>query len=215
MRQHQEILTKILIDKFGIGKYYPNSIELSLLNKAGILNEMVRTYRKLGGILDVPPLFFGKWDICLTEFIVELDEEQHFNRYRAATLESYIYHMEKGFDIIDYVKYCTDYETNCLKKASWGKYWTSPSSEKQFGLPGVNCDLENSGSPRWRQRAFYDYLRDMFAMGYRIPVMRLSIYDKIFANGHVKLIGNVLEEGNATNLNEIVKFIEQKVNRLL
>ena len=90
MRQRQEILTKILIDKFGIGKYYPNSVELTVLSKAGIMNEMLRTYRKLDGILDVPPLSFGKWDICLNGFIVELDEEQHFNRYRAATLESYI-----------------------------------------------------------------------------------------------------------------------------
>lgn len=215
MRQLQEILTRLLTEKFGTGKYYPNSIDLALLKKAGIMNEVVRTYNKLGGILDVPPLSFGKWDICLDGFIVELDEEQHFNRYRAVTLESYLYHVEKGFDIVNYAKYCVDYENNCLKKSSWGKYWTSPSTEKQFGLPGIKGDLENIGSPRWRQRAFYDYLRDAFAIIYRTPLVRISIYDKIIAKGQIKSVGTILSVGNEAGLNEIVKFIEEKVIQVI
>jgi hypothetical protein len=126
MTQQQEILTKILTTKFGIGKYSPNSIESVELDKTGIMNEVARTYRMLGGILDVPPLSFGKWDICMDGLIVELDEEQQFNRYRAMTLASYIYHVVKGFDLVDYIKYCRIYEYDCLKKSTWGKYWTSP-----------------------------------------------------------------------------------------
>jgi hypothetical protein len=215
MRQRQEILTKILIDKFGIGKYYPNSVELTVLSKAGIMNEMLRTYRKLDGILDVPPLSFGKWDICLNGFIVELDEEQHFNRYRAATLESYIYHMEKGFDIIDYVKYCTDYETNCLKKASWGKYWTSPSTEKQFGLQGIYGDLGENGSPRWKQRAFYDYLRDVVALVNRIPLIRISVYDRVITDCQINTVGSILMNGTESDLDQIVKFIESNIDKVI
>ena len=215
MRQRQEILTTLLTAKFGEGRYYPNSIEWNDLKKAGLVNEVNRIYKSLGGILDVPLLPFGNWDICLNGFIVELDEEQHFNRYRTITLDSYIYHMEKGFDIFDYAKYCTDYESNCLKKSSWGKYWASPSTEKQFGLPGINGDLENSGSPRWRQRAFFDYLRDLFAIVYRVPVIRISVYDRIIINGQIKTTGIILLKGNASELNEMVKFIERKVYQVL
>lgn len=215
MRQRQEILTKILTQKFGSGRYYPNSIELTVMNKAGLSNEVGRTYRKLGGILEVPPRSFGKWDICLNGFIVEFDEEQHFNRYRAITLESYIYHINKGFDIFDYARYCADYESNCLKKSSWGKYWTSPSTAKQFCLPGLNGNLEINGSPRWRQRAYYDYLRDVFAIIYRIPVIRVSIYDMIVSGGNVKSVGMVLSESNTYDLEGLVKFIALKAAEIL
>jgi hypothetical protein len=215
MRQRQEILTKLLTDKFGIGTHCPSSIDSALLIKAGIMNEVLRTYRKLGGILPVPPLSFGKWDICLDGFIVELDEEQHFNRYRAITLGSYIYHMDKGFDVFEYGNYCNKYEADCLRKSAWGKYWTSPSTEKQFGSPGINGDLKENGSPRWRQRAFYDYLRDVFAFVYRVPVIRISVYDRLVINSKNKTIGTILLNGHASELNEMVKFIEQKVNRLL
>lgn len=215
MRQRQEILSTLLISKFGSGKSYLNSIEFKDLNKAGLDLEVTRTYKRLGGILEETPLSFGKCDICLNDCIIELDEEQHFNRYRAITLNSFIYHMEKGFDVFNYGKYCSDYEENCLKKSTWGKYWTNPSTEKQFGLPGGKGDLENLGSPRWRQRAFYDYLRDVFAMVRRIPVVRVSIYDRIVANGQIKSIGNILSVGNEAYLNEIIKFIEQKVNQVI
>lgn len=122
--------------------------------------------------------------------------------------------MEKGFDVFDYGNYCKKYESDCLRKSSWGKYWTSPSTEKQFGPPGNSGDLEKNGSPRWRQRAFYDYLRDVFAKVYKIHILRVSIYDRIVANGKVKSVGNILSDGQA-DCTEIVKFIEQKVNRII
>lgn len=75
--------------------------------------------------------------------------------------------------------------------------------------------LEINSSPRWRQRAFYDYIRDVFALIYRIPVIRVSIYDKIVVNGQTKTVGNILQDGNSSDLNEIVKFIEQKVNKII
>lgn len=123
--------------------------------------------------------------------------------------------MKKGFDIVDYAKYCADYENNCLKKSSWRKYWTSPSTEKQFGLPGQNGDLKENGSPRWRQRAFNDYLRDAFVIIYRTPLVRISIYDKILAKDQIKSVGTILMDANASDLSEMVKFIEQKVNQLI
>jgi hypothetical protein len=210
MKQRQEILSSILTSKYGKGATYPNSINQVDLIKAGLVNEVNRIYFKLGGILGESPLSFGKWDICLGEFIVELNEEQHFNRYRAITLSSYIYHLERGFDVFDYGKFCQEYEFESLKKSTWGKYWTSLSAERQFGNAGVKRDLEILGFPRWKQRAFYDYLRDVFAMIYRIRVIRLSIYDKIIINSRIESIGSILLEMKSTDLNEIVNFIEEK-----
>lgn len=214
MFQRQEILRNILTLNYGFGKDYPDSISDHDLLKNGLLNEVIRTYKRLGGILVEPPFSFGKWDICLSDIIVEFDEEQHFNRYRSITLNSFIYHMEKGFDIMDYAKYCTAYENICLIKASWGKYWTSPSTERQFGLPGINKDLEGNGSPRWRQRAFYDYLRDVFAIIYQVRLIRISVYDKLILNGRIVTIGDLLDEKGPHNNSEILKFMDQKLKAI-
>jgi len=213
MNQRQKILSSILRERFGdSAMQIASSIEIKDLAKAGLINELDRTYRRLGGILNNPPLSFGKWDILLEDFIVELDEEQHFNRYRSVTLNSYIYHLEKGFDILTYNKYCTDYELNCLAKSSWGKYWTSPSTERQFGIPGPKGSLEVPGSPRWKQRAFYDYIRDVFASIYQINLIRISIYDKLIVNGKSRSIGDLLLENSSQGSIEIVTFIEQKLS---
>ena len=96
MRQQQDILSKTLINHFGKGEDIGNSIPIDHLIKQGLINEVKRNYIKLGGVQENIPLKFEKWDIILKDFAIELDEEQHFNRYRAVTLESYIYHTEIG-----------------------------------------------------------------------------------------------------------------------
>ncbi|MBN2747333.1 MAG: hypothetical protein JXR34_11460 [Bacteroidales bacterium] len=142
-------------------------------------NELVSMYRKLGGVLDAPPTSFGAWDIVTKDFIVELDEEQHFNRYRELTLESEIYADNKFLDVNQYKIYCKEFESVCLKKASRGGYWKNDSTEKQFGKASENGDFSVNGSPRWKQRAFYDFCRDIFAVSSRVPVYRIAIYDKM------------------------------------
>jgi hypothetical protein len=215
MKQRQAILTQILDSRFGKGEILGNSIEPGDLVKAGVMKEVFRIYRRLGGILNQPPLSFGEWDICLNGFIVELDEEQHFNRYRAITLDSYLYHIEDGFDIFSFKKYCVDNEQSCLAKSSWGKYWTSPSTEKQFGSPGPKGNLVGNGSPRWKQRAFYDYLRDLYSMIYKIPLIRISVYDKIQINKQSKTVSRILSETLSDDQKELVNFIERKSQDLL
>ncbi len=39
-----------------------------------------------------------------------------------------------------------------------------------------NGCLDGAGSSRWRQRAFYDFLRDVTGLIKETPVIRLSIY---------------------------------------
>ena len=109
MYNRQEKLYSVLTAKFESGCSYPNFIDMEYLIKNKLFNEVTRIYRKLGGILDKAPLSFGKWDICLNNFIVELDEEQHFNRYRAISLQSYLYYVNDIFDASVYEKHCKIY----------------------------------------------------------------------------------------------------------
>lgn len=214
MKQRQEILSGILNNYYEAGNNPGNSIFSNDLKKGGLTNEVYRIWKKLDGQNDLYPLEFGGWDIILEKFILELDEEQHFNRYRGITLESFTYHVSNCFEISEYTKYCSTKEQDCLKKSSWGKYWTSPSSEQQFGKPGINGDLNGNGSPRWRQRAYYDYLRDVFATVYQVRLIRISIYDKLIISGRIRTIGELLEDNCQGNNAEILKFIDQKIKVL-
>jgi len=177
--KRQQILQSILDGHFQPGNPNMPGLTIAALEENGLYQEIVSIYRSLGGILELPPLGFGSWDLVYEDFIVELDEEQHFNRYRAFTLNSSIYFPSKYFNVSDYRLQCKIKEPECIKKASRGKYWTSNSTEKQFGKASPRGDLNRNGSPRWKQRAFYDFLRDVSSLIYQIPVVRISIYDEI------------------------------------
>jgi len=111
--------------------------------------EIGRVYRQLGGILDLCPLQPGPWDLELAGVAVELDEEQHFNRYRALTLESTLYARSR-FPVNVYRGYCHSYEGECLRKAANRGYWASPSTIAQFGPAGILRNLDPPGAPRWK-----------------------------------------------------------------
>lgn len=140
-------------------------------------------YRQLGGVLSSPILRPSGWDIQTTSgLIVELDEEQHFNRYRAETLQA-----DWAVDLpwrADYLRYCADYESIALKSHSGAGFWTSAGSARQFGPAGSRRDLEGAGSPRWKQRAVYDAMRDSLAATGRVSLARLSVHDRL---GSVRL----------------------------
>lgn len=136
-------------------------------------------YRRLGGrgeaALALRP---GAWDMVLEDGrLVELDEEQHFNRYRAITLEP-----DWAASLPwtrDYRRYADEQETASLRKAKRGGYWTSPSTEWMFGPADPPGTFEQHGSPRWKQRALYDGMRDALASVGGVRLVRLSIYDTV------------------------------------
>ena len=163
-------------------------------------------YATLGGHDPVSHLRPGSWDLAFEGgLLVELDEQLHFNRYRAAAL-----HEDWTVPLLwrdDYLRYCQDSETECLADGRWGKRWSNRSCEIMFGpadKPGV---LGSSGSSRWKQRALYDAIKDAFALstsGHRVT--RLSIYDKI---GGFEL-GVALDRGVALDSEALASFIEQR-----
>ena len=204
MKLRETYLKSLITELFGEGSKEQFKFSYSDLSQNG-KSELSEVYQSLGGTLQTPPTRFGAWDIIALNFIVELDEEQHFNRYRAKTFKSSVYVGNSGFSIEKYVQYCKGFEAHCLKKASFGKYWTSPSTEKQFGAPGSKGDFSAEGSPRWKQRAFYDFCRDLYAKEFGFKLVRLSIYDQVKTSSGFINLGVALERELKTDLNEFLK----------
>lgn len=200
MGQKEVILKSILTKEFEEDEH-SKPFPKALLN-SDFAENIYAVYSQLNGQLDEPPTRFGSWDVPLRDFIVELDEERHFNRYRLLTLNSDFYKDNTvPFSLEKYKAFCSQFENQCLKAAAWGKNWKNASTEKQFGISEEKGVLEGNGSSRWKQRAFYDFLKDIASKIMDVPVVRLSIYEEINGNRIDSLIRN--QEGN--RLNEAIR----------
>lgn len=153
---------------------------------AEAVNEFTSLYEDLGGLQASPVFRPGAWDLSFGDVVIELDEELHFNRYRAQTLGA-SWAAKLPWEA-DYARYCDDHEAECLSAGRWGKRWTNPSASRMFsgGEPG---DFDG-GSPRWKQRAIYDALKDVAALhSDSLQLARLSIYDPIAGSTLGTLLG--------------------------
>ena len=160
---------------------------------AGMLEDTDSVYRALGGRLPHFPLRVGSWDVMVNGIPVELDEERHFNRYRAITLASRLYETIAGLDAGLYMRLCREKEPDCLRAAGWRGNWTNPSCEKQFGPGDPERVLGKNGAPRWKQRAFYDFLKDATCLNPSQPVVRFSIWEQLDVGGQVRSLDELLK----------------------
>jgi hypothetical protein len=171
--------------------------------------EIEQVYRQLGGVLALCPVQPGAWDVELAGIAVELDEEQHFNRYRALTLGSPLYEGTR-LPVREYSLFCTSYEGECLRKASNRGYWASLSTIAQFGQAGALRDLNPPGAPRWKQRAFYDFLKDMAPTLTETPVARIAIWDDVEVDGARMQVKQVLDRQVKPALPALIALIERR-----
>lgn len=161
------------------------------IDAVGLTSEVLDVYRGLGGIQDEPRIAPGAWDFGLEGVVLELDEREHFNRYRALTLDSPAYARLDEFDVDMYRGFCAEHEGECQ---SYGGYWTNPSAEAEFGPAGEPGELDRgSGSPRWKQRAFYDFVKDLAPLTEGLVVSRLAIWEEITAGPETILVGDLLD----------------------
>ena len=169
--------------------------------------ELLEFYKSLGGLLsDIPVgIKSNHIDLFINGNILELDEENHFNRYRFKSLEMPIYSTSNILNKENYAHFCAQYEG---KARNYGKFWTNTSCEKMFGKPSLNGDLSGNGSPRWKQRAFYDTLKDHFSLVSDIKVKRISIYDSIEINGQKKSVNDLLKTYNPAYTQGILSAIK-------
>jgi hypothetical protein len=61
-----------------------------------------------------------------------------------------------------------------------------------FLKSNADGDLSDNGSSRWRQRAYYDFIKDVTSSIKRIPILRISIYDKFRG----RTIGDILSSND-------------------
>jgi hypothetical protein len=155
-------------------------------------DEVLRLYRLLGGVLAEPRITLRHWDMVVDGVAVELDEELHFNRERARTLDASWYDALPAFPREAYRRYCVDGEAACLQAGGFGGKWTNPSAERQFGPAGIPRDLAGPGSPRWRQRAFYDAVKDLSPLTIGVTVARIAIWDEVVLDGVTRTVHQVL-----------------------
>ena len=125
----------------------------------------------------------------------------------AITLNSSIYKYATHFDLVSYKRFCNKYESNCLSAASWRKNWKTDSTERQFGESDPEGCLCEKGSSRWKQRAFYDFLKDVASLINQIPIIRFSIWEKT-KNGECLDDLLLCEEED-----KLIDYIKAKINK--
>ena len=169
--------------------------------------ELLDLYRDLGGLLDAPVWRPGGWDLVFEgALVVELDEQLHFNRYRTRTLET---SWTEGLPWADaYKSYCVEHEAYCLRDGCSQQRWSNSSCARNFagGPPG---DLD-AGAPRWKQRAFYDAMKDAaIATGSELSMARVSIYDTVDG----ERIDDILESRVVVDPMAVLRLVEERTAR--
>lgn len=207
MGERQALLKSLAEDIYDNSLVKTPKLSIFEIEYSGLMNEVERIYSALGGTSEQVPLNYGTWDISLKDFCIELDEERHFNRYRFETLASSVYKDYSFFSVSNYREYCLKNEGRCLKSASWGNNWKTNSSDKLFIVSGDNGDLSKNGSSRWRQRAFYDFVKDLTSVVRKVPVLRVSIYDNY--NGNT--VNEMLIKKDIHNLRAFLKHLEKRI----
>lgn len=206
---HQRALTQALTDAGFEAAPPPASLRMDMLPTEAQARVM-HIYRALGGIQERPTLTPTSWDCALAGgLVVELDELQHFNRYRARTLE-YAWALQIPWRAA-YLGFCAIHESACIQTKASSKFWSTPKTELMFGTPSASKSLDGVGSPRWKQRALYDAMRDLAALNGVVKLARVSIFDDISGVP----LGLALSGAARLDLNALSDFIAERtaVNR--
>ena len=186
---------------------YPKIVDIQ---RSGLVPAVSEIYNKLGGVLDDFELNLRSWDMEFEGLAVELDEYLHFNRYRLQTLGSPLYEDLSGFPLDEYLAHCSTKEDKCLSAGGYGGKWTSNSTERQFGPAAAKKDLSGAGAPRWRQRAFYDFVKDLSPSLIGVKVIRISVWDTILENGTERTVEKVLKSPTAASAKGLAALIFER-----
>lgn len=183
----------------------PSAPRLSDLATTSVA-ELDAIYSVLGGTPPMQGLRPGAWDLAFTDgLVVEPDEELHFNRYRAQTLQAFDAAVLPWH--ADYLDYCTRHEPRCLVAGRWGRRWTTRPCEAMFGPPGTVGDLDGAGAPRWKQRALYDAVKDLTAIQASGPrLARVSVWDRLDGIA----IGDALDRKAVVDPERLAAFLSQR-----
>lgn len=154
---------------------------------------IMQIFEKLGG--DISGLHrkaegFLPPDVYFSEphnFILEIDELQHFNQYRRLTLQCYPADIRLGFDLEEYVDLCQRHNDAALDKGP-----------DRYRRPTVDFPFPCG---RAAQRAFFDAFRDLLPTLWGLkPTIRVTEFElkdifkrSIVGEEAIKHISNILE----------------------
>lgn len=203
---------KRVVAKFGkVTNRTLEKVDYDLLRNCDLYEDIKEIYKSLNGSQDPFPINNRyTWDIEFDGIGIEFDEHLHFNRYRLKTLGSHLYKKMPEFPWKQYQEYCVIHENRCIKAGSYGGKWTNKSAERQFNNSPPPGQLVGAGPSRWRQRAFYDFLKDVTPLALKFPVVRLAIWDKIEIEGQCFTIGSALKHPNETIGIAIYSLIKER-----
>ncbi|UZR94965.1 DUF7255 family protein [Chondrinema litorale] len=175
--------------------------------------QVIECYKSLGGQFNEPFIKAENWQIVLeNDFIIQLDDALHFNRYRMQTLRSEIYTNLPDFPIEPYRNFCRKNESECVKAGLAGNNWTSSFAEKQFGRAEERGDFAKNGSPAWKLRAYRDFLQDASALALNKKIFRISIFQQMMINRQLYKIGDILMGGSSDQLKSLQNYIDRKIS---
>ena len=163
------------------------------------------------GALHAPEINLRRWEVEFEGVAVEFEEHLHFNRYRARTLESEIYRFLPSFPSDRYRRYCLLHEEACLKAGGYGGKWSNKSCERQFGGAGGPKDLNGSGSPRWKQRAFYDFVKDLSPLLIGVKVARIAILDEVFEGFRMRIVESILKAPSPQAMRSLMQLLQERI----
>ena len=79
-----------------------------------------------------------------------------------------------------YVVFSRDHREMCLKAGGYAGKWANPSTDRMFGGSDPVKTFAALGSSRWKQRAFYDSVKDAYALHTNgASLVRISIHDEL------------------------------------
>jgi hypothetical protein len=179
--------------------------------KSEFFYEAREIFSSLGGVASDLPYHPAEWDLEFENFVVKLDEEKSFNRYRANTLRSSFYSNVHFFNLENYKRYCRQFEGECLKAARSRNFWSDTESEMFFGRSEEPGELSLKGSSKWKMRAFADYLEDIQSKISKINLIRVCIYDNLMINSKLIKLDQLLMSRNPGNEKYILNYLLRRI----
>lgn len=176
-------------------------------------NLLLDVYGKLGGlkpdlVKEIPPSFssFG-----VDNKLVTAHAELSFNRYKATVLRSSFYESYAGFKTESYLRYCRQFENNCVKAGLRAGIWTSALAEQHFGRPAEAGDFFGNGSPGWKLIAYQDFLLDYAVLKAGLVPVHFAIYDHLMLNGKLVGLGDLLKSPGSDQYSAVVKYLRRRL----
>ena len=191
--------------------FEPRTFLFQLKDNSQYHEEALNTYQSLLAGSGNPFPLQVTFNVIHDNFVLILDEELAFNRYRKKTLQSSVYEKFDGLNTGQYKRYCRLYEHNCLKVGLQNDIWSNANAEQLFGKPSEPGDFFANGSPGWKLNAFRDYMQDIYSLQNNWNLYRISIYDNLLIEGKLQPLGKLLETGSERYHLGIFNFLKLKL----